>query len=50
MITYNEVQHLNEQIVQSINEFDQNLTSTDTKQQVNIPHKTNICSSIEILE
>lgn len=36
MITYNEVKHLNEQIVKSMNEFDQNLTSNDHKPQVNI--------------
>jgi hypothetical protein len=36
MITYNEVKHLNEQIVTSMNEFDQNLTSNENKQQVNI--------------
>ncbi len=36
MITYNEIQHLNEQIIKSINEFDQNLTSNENKQQVTI--------------
>jgi len=36
MITYNEVKHLNEQILKSMNEFDQNLTSNENKQQVNI--------------
>lgn len=34
MITYNEVRNLNEQIVKSMNEFNQNLISDDTKQQV----------------
>lgn len=34
LLTYNEVQHLNEQIVQSMNEFDQNVTSPDQQQQV----------------
>lgn len=36
LITYNEVQHLNEQIVQSMNEFNQNFTSSDNQQQVNL--------------
>ncbi len=36
MIKFHEVQHLNEQIVKSMNEFDQNLTSNDHKPQVNI--------------
>jgi hypothetical protein len=36
MITYDEVEHLNEQIVKSMNEFDQNLTSDETKEQVNL--------------
>jgi hypothetical protein len=36
MITYNEVKHLNEQILKSMNEFDQNLISNENKQQVNI--------------
>jgi len=34
MITYNEIKYLNEQILQSMNEFDQNLTSNENKQQV----------------
>ncbi|CAF1104230.1 unnamed protein product [Adineta ricciae] len=33
LITYNEVNHLNEQVLKSMNEFDQNLASTDSKQQ-----------------
>ena len=33
LLTYNEVQHLNEQILQSMNEFDQNVTSPDQQQQ-----------------
>ena len=36
LITHNEVQHLNEQIVQSMNEFDQNFTSSDNQQQVDL--------------
>src|SRR5205814_1583777 len=39
MITYNEVKHLNEQIIKSMNEFDQNLTSNENKQQVNFSKK-----------
>ena len=31
-----EVEHLNEQIVKSMNEFDQNLTSDEAKEQVNV--------------
>lgn len=34
MITYNEVKNLNEQIIKSMNEFDQNLTSNGNKKQV----------------
>ncbi len=41
MITYNEVKHLNEQILKSMNEFDQNLTSNENQQQVNIYKKKN---------
>jgi flagellar motility protein MotE (MotC chaperone) len=41
MITYNEVKHLNEQILKSMNEFDQNLTSNENQQQVNIYNKKN---------
>lgn len=36
MITYEEVNNLNEQILKSMNEFDQNLTSNENKQQVDI--------------
>jgi hypothetical protein len=35
MITYEEVNHLNEQTLKSMNEFDENLTSNENKQQVN---------------
>ena len=37
LITHNEVQHLNEQIIQSMNEFDQDFASSDNQQQVDIP-------------
>jgi hypothetical protein len=40
MITYNEVKNLNEQIVKSMNEFNQNLISDDTKQQVTLSSLT----------
>ncbi|CAF3599478.1 unnamed protein product [Adineta steineri] len=33
MITYNEINHLNEQILTSMNEFNENLTSDENKQQ-----------------
>jgi hypothetical protein len=35
LITFNEVNHLNEQLVKSMNEFDENITSNENKQQVN---------------
>ncbi len=35
MITYEEINHLNEQTLKSMNEFDENLTSNENKQQVN---------------
>jgi DNA repair exonuclease SbcCD ATPase subunit len=38
LITYDEVNHLNEQVLKSMNEFDQNLASNGNKPQVNIYH------------
>jgi transposase-like protein len=35
LITFNEVNHLNEQLVKSMNEFEENITSNENKQQVN---------------
>jgi hypothetical protein len=39
MITYNEVNHLNEEILKSMNEFNQNLSTKENNPQVNISKK-----------